>query len=66
MGAVTDVKDFRATWEGQQTQEILARARESREQNKDLSAGSRVPIYGWTGKDNESHAKVDSDEGKGP
>ncbi|GAB7350596.1 hypothetical protein MBLNU459_g1165t1 [Dothideomycetes sp. NU459] len=48
VAAVADVKDFRSQWQSQQTQQILARAKESDARDHDLSAGQDIPIYGWT------------------
>lgn len=46
--AVTDVKSFRSQWRSQQTQQILAKARDSESRDHDLSAGKDIPVYGWT------------------
>lgn len=48
VAAVTDVKAFRSQWSSQQTQQILARAKDSESQDHDLSAGRDIPVYGWT------------------
>lgn len=48
IGATTDVGSFRTQWEGQQTREILEKAKKSRSKNSDLSAGNDVPVFGWT------------------
>lgn len=48
MSAVGDVSAFRTQWEGEATQDILTRAKESVAKDGDLSAGRDVPVYGWT------------------
>lgn len=53
IGAVTDISTFRTQWEGSQTQQILAKAKESQAKDKDLSAGKDIPAYGWTNSLNE-------------
>lgn len=57
IGATTDLGSFRTQWEGQQTQQILERAKESRSKDSNLSAGTDIPIYGWTdGRPDHGHA----------
>ncbi|KAF2086581.1 hypothetical protein K490DRAFT_43612 [Saccharata proteae CBS 121410] len=41
------LNNFGKTWKSEATQEILARARESRQTDPDLSPGANVPRYGW-------------------
>lgn len=50
---MTDISTFRTQWEGPQTQQILAKAKESQTKDKDLSAGKDIPAYGWTDSLNE-------------
>ncbi|RMZ33697.1 hypothetical protein D0859_02138 [Hortaea werneckii] len=42
-----DLKDFRADWNSEQTQQMFARARESVQKDGDLSKANEVAKYGW-------------------
>lgn len=41
------VTTFKAAWRDQETQALFERVRKSLLANSDLSAGARVPMYGW-------------------
>ncbi|KAK4494023.1 hypothetical protein PRZ48_015209 [Zasmidium cellare] len=45
--ATTDLKEFRDNWSSEQTQSLLARASESKQQNGDFSKAATIPRYGW-------------------
>lgn len=42
-----DLKAFREQWTSQQTQQVLARIRESAEKDGDLTKANDVAKYGW-------------------
>ncbi|KAI6876224.1 hypothetical protein KC343_g11865 [Hortaea werneckii] len=42
-----DLKDVRADWNSEQTQQMFARARESVQKDGDLSKANEVAKYGW-------------------
>nr|POE50457.1 hypothetical protein CFP56_79587 [Quercus suber] len=56
--ATDDVKGFRESWMGDQTQDLLRRATVSLEGDGDLEAASGVQRYGWV--DREEDAKGSS------
>lgn len=45
--ATNDLKDFRDNWQGERTQELLARARESEKKDGDLGPAREVRAWGW-------------------
>lgn len=42
-----NLKGFREVWKSDQTQDILARSKESAEKDPDLSKAKDVAAYGW-------------------
>ncbi|KAM0720789.1 hypothetical protein Q7P37_003074 [Cladosporium fusiforme] len=46
--STTQLTSFRENWTSEQTQQLLAKAHESEQKDRDLSKGQEVPAFGWT------------------
>lgn len=46
--STTQLASFRGNWSSEQTQQMLAKAHESEQKDRDLSRGQEVQAFGWT------------------
>ena len=46
--STTELKDFRENWTSEQTQNLLVKAKDSKQRDGDLTKSMNIPRYGWS------------------